>query len=235
MLKTFIDSPVRTTAPLRGTLARTTFVMGGLCGLFCLGFSGKAAADDVPTPQPAAGWSFGLFGGEAANHNLTEMLPKALSGDFEFKSAHLGGLIVRRELPTPGWLQRFGAWASTPVGNSVEIGLYKASGLADNSELTIDWRPAIRPGQIGPITLEFAWGLGYSHSFGKPWTDYTDPNRPGGYRNLFHMTPEIAFIPTAAPNWSLALRVHHRSGIYGVAAPRRAGSNHLALVLTHAF
>jgi hypothetical protein len=83
--------------------------------------------------------------------------------------------------------------------------------------------------------VEFAWGLGLSQTSGRPWSDYTDPDKPKGYRTLFHMAPEVALRFSGLPDTSLALRVHHRSGLYGVFAPRRVGANHLALVLMQRF
>lgn len=190
------------------------------------------AADRMNLP---GSWAAGLFAGEALNHNLLDLLPKAVQGELDFEPAHLAGVVIRRGIEPPSFFAEWGARHDIPVSTSLELTLVKSRGLADNTEVTLDWRPSMTPWTWGPVSFELAWGIGVSHSFGQPWSDYTDPDKPEGYRTLFHMTPEIALHHADLPDWSLAMRVHHRSGIYGLAGPRRVGSNHLALVLMHGF
>lgn len=197
----------------------------------CLGCQAAPAAFAAP---PGA-WSVGVLGGEALNHNLQEVLPKALSGELQFEPAHLRGLVLRLSLEPPTEMAEWATRQDIGLSTSLEMGLLQASGLVDNVELTLDWRPALTPWQWGPVALEFAWGVGLSYSLGRPWSDYTDPDQPGGYRLLFHMAPEIALQHSALPDWSLSLRLHHRSGLYGLFGPRRVGSNHLMLMLMHRF
>jgi hypothetical protein len=193
-----------------------------------------AAAPAAGLSGPGA-WSAGLLAAEALNHNLPDLLPKAFRGELDFEPAHLRGIVLRRGLTPPGFMADWGAAHDIPVSTSLELSLLHSNGLADNSELALDWRPAFTPWRWGPVSFELAWGLGISHSFGQPWSDYTDPDRPEGYRTLFHMAPEIAFQHQELPGWSLSLRLHHRSGFYGLFGPRRVGSNHLGLVLMREF
>lgn len=213
----------------RRALRRLSALAAGL-GL-CLG----GQAGPMAFAAPPGAWSMGVLGGEALNHNLKEVLPKALSGELQFEPAHLGGLVLRLSLEPPAEMAAWATQQDIGLSTSLEVGLLKASGLVDNTELTLDWRPALTPWQWGPVALEFAWGVGLSYSLGRPWSDYTDPDQPGGYRLLFHMAPEIALQHSALPDWSLSLRLHHRSGLYGLFGPRRVGSNHLMLMLMHRF
>lgn len=180
-------------------------------------------------------WTVGVLGGEGLNHNFANLLPEAVKGNLDFQPAHLAGLVVQRELALPGgwadWAGRHGMQTRT----SVEVDLLKGGGLVDNTELDILWRPAVTPWPELPLQVELSWGIGVSQSFGQPWSDYTDPDKPRGYRTLLHMSPQMAFRWHDLPDWALALRIQHRSGLYGVFAPRRVGSNHMALVLTHDF
>jgi hypothetical protein len=201
----------------------------GLAALL-IGIATGASADPTP-PQ----WSMGIMGGEALNHNLTEILPKAVEGDLEFKPAHLAGVMVRRELEVPETFAAWGRAHGVLTRTSLELDLLKGGGLVHNTELVLAWRPAVTPWPDQPVQVEFAWGIGASQSFGEPWSDYTDPDHPKGYRSLFHMSPEIALRWRDNPSWSLAMRINHRSGMYGIFAPRRVGSNHLMLVLAHDF
>lgn len=204
----------------------------GLALVLCMVGPAALAQAVAPTPNP---WSIGLLAGQALNANLVDLLPQAVRGDLDFADARVGGLVIRRDLTPPGLLSDWGAAHQVPVSTSLELSLLKSSGLATNTELALDWRPAFTPWQWSAVSLEFAWGLGLSQTSGRPWSDYTDPDKPQGYRTLFHMAPEVALRFSGLPDTSLALRVHHRSGLYGVFAPRRVGANHLALVLMQRF
>jgi hypothetical protein len=184
--------------------------------------------------EPAAtNWTLGLVGARAVDSNLGDLLPKLVKGELVTKNAELTGLLLRRSLEPPATWRRWADANGRVVSNGVELGLYKGSGLVSNTELTLDWRPAIRPWPGQSLDVEFAWGIGVSHSFGQAWTDMRNP--PSGYRTLLHMAPELVLKPTALPDWSLALRIHHRSGAYGLIGPKHLGSNHAALVLAHDF
>lgn len=201
----------------------------------CAGLAAVPAAAQAQAAAAESNWSLGLLMGEGVNSNLLEILPDAVRGRLDFPGAHIGGLVIRRKIPAPAWLVNWGATHDIPVSTSVEASVLKASGLATNGELALDWRPSITPWHVGSVGFEIGWGIGVSQAFGKPWSDYTDPAKPDGYRTLFHMAPEIALRDAKLPDWSLALRIHHRSGIYGVVGPRRVGSNHLSVVVMHDF
>jgi hypothetical protein len=49
------------------------------------------------------------------------------------------------------------------------------------------------------------------------------------------MAFETAFTPKSNRNLSAFLRLHHRSGIYGVISPRRTGSNYVGAGLRWTF
>jgi hypothetical protein len=200
-----------------------------------VGMAASPAAQATDTLNLPGNWSAGLFAGEALNDNLVDVLPKAIQGDLDFEPARLAGVVIRRGIEPPAFFAEWGARNDILVSTSLELTLVKSRGLTHNTELALDWRPSVTPWRWGPVSFEFAWGFGVSQSFGQPWSDYTDPDKPEGYRTLFHMTPEIALHHADLPNWSLAMRIHHRSGIYGLAGPRKVGSNHLALVLMHGF
>jgi hypothetical protein len=46
---------------------------------------------------------------------------------------------------------------------------------------------------------------------------------------------ELAFAPPSQPNWSVFLRVHHRSGVHGLFNGVSGGSNFLALGVRYGF
>lgn len=220
-------------ATLGPTISRgRAWPVAAACGLV---MAAQAGAMEAGVGSAPGTWSVGVMAGEALNHNLVDLVPKALQGQLDFEPSHVAGVVIRRGIEPPEWLAGWGRARDIGISTSLELTVLKSRGLATNSEVALDWRPGFTPWQWGPVSVEFAWGLGVSHSFGKPWSDYTDPDRPEGHRTLMHMAPEMAFRHQSLPDTSLSLRVHHRSGLYGVFAPRRVGSNHLSLVLMHAF
>lgn len=196
-------------------------------GMCCCAGTASAAGD--------SDWSAGVFVGQAVKGNLSDILPRAFTGKLDFQTAYASGVLLRYELAKPGWLSDWSQRHGWPLSSSLEFGALQMSGLTHNTELDLDWRPAITFWQPGRFQIETAWGIGLSHSFGKPWSDYEDPEHPQGYKTLFHMTPELALRNEDLPGWSLGLRLHHRSGIYGTVAPRKVGSNHVGLVLMRQF
>jgi hypothetical protein len=198
-----------------------------VCAMALLAGTGARAADVGAVP-----WSVGVFAGEGVQSDLLQILPDAIRGRLDFQPAHAEGLVVRYDIAAPEGMANFGREHDLGVSTSVELSILKMRGLTHGTEVALDWRPAIMPWHMGPVRVEFAWGLGFSHSFGAPWSDYTDPDKPQGYSSLFHMAPEMAF---RTEDWSLSLRIHHRSGMYGLFAPRKVGSNHVGLLLMHHF
>lgn len=189
-----------------------------------LSWGAQAAPGDAP-----GAWTLGMVAGRAVDSNLFDIVPQGLGGDLKRVDSHLYGGLVRRELPAPGWLADWG------VSTSVELTVAHATGIAHNTDVALDWRPALSLWQFDGGTLDLAWGFGLLHSFGEPWSDYVDPDRPRGYRNFVHMAPELVLRWGPQREWGLGLRVHHRSGMYGLLAPRRVGANYPAVTLTRQF
>jgi hypothetical protein len=202
-----------------------------LAGVFLFACVGESHAQRAPETD----WSIGWLAAKAVNADLVTMPEKALRGDLDMVPSYLNGLVVRRRLDGPTGLIQWAQSHGMQMNFQLELDWLRAHGETHNTDWVLAWRPSLAPWPDSAVSVEFAWSLGVSHSVGKPWSDYTDPDRPQGYRTLLHMGPEIALHPHAIPNLGLALRVQHRSGMYGLIAPRRVGSNHLALLATWDF
>jgi len=88
------------------------------------------------------------------------------------------------------------------------------------------------------FNTDIAFGIGLSYAFDTPY--YEDPYiKDDGslkyYRlqSFLHFDAEL-YVPTVK-SVHLLLRVHHRSGIYGLFAPRHVGSNFVGLGLIYYF
>lgn len=77
-------------------------------------------------------------------------------------------------------------------------------------------------------------GIGLSHAFGTP--SYEDGPRDDParrYHTQLLILVNMEWKLSTATNWSLLMRVHHRSGAYGLIAPPKVGSNFLAIGLRY--
>ena len=83
---------------------------------------------------------------------------------------------------------------------------------------------------LGPVDLRAGVGLGFSYAAGTPSYEdgpRDDPARRYRFQNF--NTYELEGAWRDWPGWSAVMRVHHRSGAYGLVAPRRVGSNFIAV------
>lgn len=188
----------------------------------------------APSADPPSRWSLGLVRAQGVQSDLAEIVPHAAQGHLHRAASTLTGLLLRRELRTPDWaaLPSGLATAGWSASQSLEFSVEQFQGVSHNRALSLVWRPALGTGGPGRAGWQLAWGLGWWHSAGRPWYHHAGhPEVERRWHNLLAMTPEVAWRPAAAPAWSLALRVHHVSGAYGLVAPAQVGTNHMAVVL----
>ena len=176
-------------------------------------------------PQPAAGtghrpsedpWTVTAFAGVLDDSRFLEIL--AFHGGA-IKPSYIGGLVLGYTL---------GEW----LGDSVwewEAQVYHHRGMQDNSELNT---------AVALRWTRFPWDehLDTSFSFGHGISLATErPPVEGDTQHLLHyMHVELAFRPPPWGRLSIAARLHHRSGgfgLYGV----RTGSNFLTAGLRFRF
>jgi hypothetical protein len=81
------------------------------------------------------------------------------------------------------------------------------------------------------VDTSAAWGIGPSRAFGEPVIEDERPSRTQAF-----MVAELAFAPPASreSSWEAFLRVHHRSGVFGVVSDA-SGSNFIATGLRFHF
>ena len=210
----------------RGTwrIAAAASLLAGLAG------AAQAGAD------PAKDWSVGVFAGRGVTNDLRNLPYDEFAGDINWVDSHVVEGIVRYAIRTPRWLPGSSPTAWIPLTLSVEGGVYGYSGLADNGAFSLDFRPAVNFLDLGPISFDFAYGLGLWRSLGTPWYNHpTHPEYNRQYKTLLHMTPEIVVRAQNLPGWSLGFRDSHVSGAYGAIAPSSLGTNHLGVSVMKAF
>lgn len=84
------------------------------------------------------------------------------------------------------------------------------------------------------VDTSFAVGSGLSYATSTPVIE--EEEHPGDTSKLMHyLMFELAFGLPQYPEWSLATRIHHRSGVYGLFGGANGGSNFLASGLRYNF
>jgi len=179
-----------------------------------------------------------LFAGQGSDVNLPDIIPKLFRQDIDMDPTWFWGLNYSREIAMQGHnpVSRF--LIEYRITPEWEVQLTKHHGLQDNFESHLAWLLRTPDLELGSLaTVNFATGMGPSYAFSKPvYEDGPDgqPNQ-GEYQFQNYITFELEFGTPVLPDWTLALRIHHRSGMYGLIAPRRVGSNFFALGIRHAF
>lgn len=200
-------------------------------GLLAAGAPARAAGGDA-----AQGSRFFLaaYGARWVDSDLPDIPGKLVQGKLEVDDSWLAGLMFTwRATPDIGL-----PWPGREPGRdglALELDgqLIRHYGLQDHFEAagavvlrTPDWRP------VGDFGVNLAWGHGLSWAFDHPeYEKGVNGLRGQETRRLqYHMSIELEFGRGA---WAVRpfLRLHHRSGIFGVISPRETGSNYLGLGL----
>lgn len=199
-------------------------------------FSNAVAADQSTLSSPAKGeWT--LYAGQGIDSDLLGVPKQVLSGDIKWESAYFTGLGYATPAPVPAWLGQALAFIGiTQPGGAVEVIGVKHRGLQHNAEADIAY--VLRTGfaAIGPVRLRLGAGIGLSYAFGNPsYEDGPDDNPEKRYRLQNFNAYELEGGLQNFPETGLVFRVHHRSGMYGLIAPRHVGSNFLTVAIRQRF
>ena len=114
--------------------------------------------------------------------------------------------------------------------------LVQHRGLQGNAELGAAYMLRTPDLQMGALGVSFGAGAGLSYALGNPSYEDGSTLDPGRrYRLQLLALFELEWRMRGFDNLSLITRVHHRSGVYGLIAPQRVGSNFLALGVRYKF
>jgi len=179
-----------------------------------------------------------LYYGTGVDSNLLDVLPKTVSGELVWERSHLLALGYFNKLTTPVILQSaLDLMGATSTTTGVEAIVVKHSGMQDNYELDTSYN--LRSGEFnlaGDYYMKLGFGLGFSYAFGEPtYEDGPIDNPKRRYRFQNYNSYELEFGSETSRDMALILRIHHRSGIYGIIAPPHVGSNFITTGLRYTF
>jgi len=202
----------------------------------CLGLLATAAATAATDP-PATPHQITVYAGQGADLNLLEVPRAILTGDLERESSFFAGASYGRTYGTlaGSWPALSGSVLGS-LQHGYEVILLQHHGRQSNAELAAGYLLRTPDAALGPVRVNFAAGVGVSHAFGTPtYEDPPDNDPTRRYRTQLLALFELEWKLAAAPAWALVTRVHHRSGVYGLIAPRHVGSNFIVAGLRYRF
>lgn len=161
-----------------------------------------------------------LYGARGVDANLTE-IP---GGNIPLDKSYLAAIDLAFPLTGKEYYNH--------IGFDFHLIVAKHWGLQDNFE--IDISPSIQIFDILPqnkvVNFTVVWGLGLSYALGSPTYEdgsIDDPDKQ--YRFQAFMLFDLEVYRRRDQLIRPFVRIHHRSGIYGVVAPERVGSNFIGI------
>jgi len=172
-----------------------------------------------------------LYAAQGVDNNLREM-----PGD-----------IISFALPTENtYLYGIGSFIPFYIGSpqeysGLELGLtsvlVKHSGI--QSHIEIDAALTMKYKELFPknryLNIDLAFGYGLSYAFDTPIYEDTEVGELKYYRLQNYMHFDAEFYTSSFESIHLLLRIHHRSGTYGLTAPSGVGSNFVGAGVVYYF
>lgn len=190
------------------------------------------ASESAAVPLASA---VSLYQGQGVDSNLREVLPDLFTGDLRFEDTSFTAVGLYRPLGTPRFLQSVFDFVSlSETGTGLELIAAKHYGLQYNWEIDAAYLVRFPRLRVAGLSVRFGVGFGFSYALGLPSYEdgpKDDPDRRYRFQN--YDTFELEWGLEAVRRVSLVTRIHHRSGMYGLIAPQRVGSNFLALGLRY--
>jgi hypothetical protein len=175
--------------------------------------------------------AFFIYRGQGVDSDLLQMPEYLITGDLIFEPSYLTALGFIWPLRTPGPIQAmFDGFRVPDTRTGVETIVVKHDGLQDNWEADLAYMLRFRGWEAGGLTVRPGFAIGLSYAFGTPSYEdgpKGDPERR--YRFQSFQAYEFEWGLKDHGRAALITGVHHRSGMYGLIAPRRVGSNFVTL------
>jgi len=141
-----------------------------------------------------------------------------------FTSAGVG-VVLLQDFTLP-----LGLFSLTGLDLELDGQLLQHSGHQDHLELSGALVLRTGDGLLWDVlAINFAFGEGLSQALADPIYEKGPEGRRGENTVRFqnHLLFELELTPVPLPQVRLVLRLHHRSGIYGLISPQKTGSNYL--------
>jgi hypothetical protein len=173
-------------------------------------------------------WFFTIYGGTGTNSSLGQTLTGKTSDFYDsfFNDENYIGIEVGRKIAN------LGNDFQIEVTGQARQHFNEADYLALETALVLRWHIARNSNFLN---ASLAIGDGLSYVTDLPEIEASRPNSFKKSNLLNYVLIETAFSLPKNPDWSLVLRLNHRSGVFGIFNGARDGSNNLSVGIRHSF
>lgn len=209
-----------------------------ICGAVAFfSFMGYAVAGAAAYAGQAQAPAVTLYQGQGVDSNLVDIFPRLFRGDLRYEKTFFTAFGYYHPFETPRFLQRlFDVLHIPETDTGVELIAARHHGLQRNGEVDAAYALRFPRLHVYQLSVRFGADLGLSYALGTPSYEdgpIGDPDKRYRFQYYGAYEAEWAIAPVA--HVSLVTRIHHRSGIYGIIAPRHVGSNFITLGLRYSF
>lgn len=197
-----------------------------MLALQCFLCSAVAGEDEFRRPDQLT-----FYHGRGTDSNLNQLPKQIITADIPWESSYFEGVAYTHYLPSPQWIDA--GLSLVGIGNAstaIELIGVKHHGMQKHFEADIAYFLRTDEGRFGPLRVRVGAGIGFSYAFGRPtYEDGPLDNPTRRYRFQNYNALEIELGAVSEPRLSFVGRIHHRSGLYGIIAPRNVGSNFITI------
>jgi hypothetical protein len=188
--------------------------------LFSLGIPAHAE----PAPGPS---TLSVYTGQGVDSDLLQLPKVMVTGSLDYQPSYFTGIGYQRPTTTPRVIERLYSLVRLDgMTTALEVVAVQHRGMQKNVELNAAVALRTPYAHVGPIRTRFGVSIGLSQAFGNPsFEDGPAGNPDRRYRFQNYNAYELEWGSRHIDGLSLVTRIHHRSGMYGLIAPRRVGSN----------
>ena len=178
-----------------------------------------------------------VYGGQGVDHNLRQIPEVILGSKIDWDKTYFVGVGLAKTGPKLGRsVDRFQGTSMAELRQEYELLLLKHRGLQQNAEMGAAYLLRSPDLQMGPVGVNLAAGTGLSYATGKPtYEDGPRDDLDRRYRLQLLLLFELEWKLRNVDRLTLATRIHHRSGVFGLIAPPHVGSNFLTVGLRYRF
>lgn len=192
----------------------------------------------LSTARPPSWGAIAVYGGMWAESRLPTFPYNLVTGKVSYHKAYMAGAIGSVRIVDFGFGLFGSRYRFEGFSLEAEAQIFKHFGLQSHVETVAAL--VLRSGEFvlgRNWSMNVAWGNGISYAWSDPKWEMgsTGIRGVGSRRTQYHMFFETAFTPRSAPQLAVFLRLHHRSGMYGVISPQRTGSNYVGAGFRYSF
>jgi hypothetical protein len=178
-----------------------------------------------------------VYGGQGVDHNLRQIPEVILGSNIDWDKTYFVGVGLAKTGPKLGRsVDRLQGTGMAELIQGFELLMLKHHGLQRNAELGAAYLLRTPDLQMGPLGVNLAAGTGLSYATGKPtYEDGPREDLERRYRLQLLLLFELEWKLRNVDRLTLATRIHHRSGVFGLIAPPHVGSNFITVGLRYRF